>query len=117
MVETLLRIASTAILGVLLGFFVAVSGFADGQPGERAIVIGVILIAYAITGLGLGYRGALWYGLGLAVPGVAVLLYLLSDEGDWRYILYAGAIVAMAVGAACGGVRLGRRWASRGATA
>ncbi|MFN8511909.1 MAG: hypothetical protein U0232_11550 [Thermomicrobiales bacterium] len=110
MVETLLRVAGTAILGVLLGFFVAVSGFADGQPGERAVVIGVIVIAYAITGLGLGYRATLWYGLGLAVPGVAVLLlYVANDDGSGWYLPYAGAIAALALGGAYLGVRLGQR--------
>jgi hypothetical protein len=110
------RIVGTAILGIVIGFFVAVSGFADGSPGERAIVIAIILLAYALIGLGLGFRASVWYGLGLALPGLLLLLYVTSDTGDWWYLLYAASIGVMATGGAHVGMRLGMRQApTRGA--
>ncbi len=110
------RIIGTVILGMVIGFFVAVSAFADGQPRERAIVIGIILVAYALAGLGLGFRASVWYGPGLALPGVLLLLFVVSDTGEWWYLLYAALLVALATGGAYGGVRLGmRRSPTRGA--
>ena len=108
MLGGVVRIVCTVILGMGLGFFVAVSGFADGSARERAIVIGVILLAYGLVGLGLGFRGSAWNGLGLAVPGLGFLLLLaLGGDGAWWTLGYAALIAGVAVVGAYVGVRLG----------
>jgi hypothetical protein len=81
MFGVLARIVATAFFGVLFGFFVAVSVFADAPAAERAVVVGVTLTAYALAGWCLGYRAASWYGFGLAFPGL-ILLMLYSSDGD-----------------------------------
>lgn len=110
MLGVVVRVAVTAILGLAIGFFVAVSGFADGPTAERAVVIGVILVAYALAGWCLGYRASRWYGLGLALPGLIVLLLYAGDAAErWWHLAYAALIVAVAMLGAHGGVRLGQR--------
>ena len=110
MLGTLVRIIVMALVGVLLGFFAAVSVFADGPAAERAVVIGVTLIGYTLAGWCLGYRSSSWYGFGLAVPGLIVLiLYGGDSDNPWWHFAYGVLIVAVAVLGAYGGVRLGMR--------
>lgn len=95
---------------MLLGFFVAVSVFADGPAAERAVVVGVTLIGYALAGWCLGYRASSWYGFGLAVPGlILLLLYGGDSDTSWWQFAYGVLILAMAVFGAYSGVRLGMR--------
>jgi hypothetical protein len=103
------RIACAAFLGLVLAFFVAVSGFADGPTRERAVAIGLIAVAYGFVGLALGYWGSPRYGFGLAAPGVVVLLLYAVSEGNWRFLLYAALIAAVATAGAYGGSRFDRR--------
>ena len=95
------RAALTAALGMALGYFVAVSAFADGTWEERRVAIGALLLLYGLAGAALGYRASAWYGLGLAVPGVVGLsLFAPVGESYGRYVLYAVLIVALGVGGA-----------------
>jgi uncharacterized protein (DUF983 family) len=109
MVGRLVRGVIAGVLGLALAFFVAVSGFADGPARERALTIGLIVVAYGLVGLALGYRGSAWYGMALALPGMVVLLLYTVSEGNWRFPLYAALIAAVAVAGAYGGSRSGRR--------
>lgn len=100
-VGLVVRVIATAILGLILGFFVAISTFADGPWEERRVLIGALLLGYGLTGLALGVRASAWYGLGLAVPGLfALLLFGVGDDGPWRYLLYGALILAFAAGGA-----------------
>jgi hypothetical protein len=97
-------------IGVGLAFFVAASVYADGQWGERVATAGVLLLAYALAGMALGYHASGWFGLGLVLPGVAVLI-LVSTTGEavWWYLPY-GTLIA---GCAAGGGALVARWPPR----
>ena len=98
----LARVALMAALGATLGFLVAVSAFADGPWGERLVTVGAILLAYGLLGAALGARASGWYGLGLALPGVAALACLgAAGEGRWWYVPY-GVLIALLAG---GGAR------------
>ena len=104
------RMGLTALLGMVLGFFVAVSVFADGAWDERRHIISVILLAYGLAGAALGFRASAWYGLGLALPGLAVLaLFPAGGEGGWWSLLYGTLIITWAAGSAfgTGGIRTG----------
>ena len=114
MLGRLVRIVCTAFLGMALAFFVAVSGFADGSTRERALTIGLIVVAYGFIALTLGIWGSTWYGLGLAFPALVVLLFYAVSERNWRFVLYAALIVAVAMVAAYGGSRFNRRRGSAG---
>ena len=104
------RIAATAVLGIALGFFVAVSGFADAAWDERAVTLGALLLAYGLAGVALGYRASGWYGLGLAPTGLAGLALLAAlGEGRWWYLPYAALVAALAAGGAYGGAVGSRR--------
>ena len=106
------RTVLTAVLGMALGFFVAVSVIADGSWDERRLAIGAILLGYGLAGAALGFRTAAWYGLGLALPGLAVLALLAAGgEGGWRSLLYGVLILVLAGGGASrtSVIRTGRR--------
>ena len=108
--ERVVRTGLTAVLGMALGFFVTVSIVADGAWDERRRAIGVILLAYGLAGAALGFRASVWYGLGLALPGLAVLaLFAAGGEGGWWSLLYGALIIALAAGGAygTGGMRMG----------
>lgn len=101
------RSTGAAVLGTLLGFFVAASIFADGDWGERLPTIGALLLAYFLGGVALGYRASWWYGAILALPGLAVMAYFATgNEGHWWYLPYAGLVAALSVAGAYG---VGRR--------
>jgi hypothetical protein len=101
------RIAATAVLGMALGFLVAVSAFADAAWGERAVTLGALLLAYGLAGVALGFRASAWYGLGLALPGLAALAA--RGEGRWWYLPFAALVAALAAGGAYGGAVGSRR--------
>ncbi len=106
------RMVLMAVLGLTLAFFVAVSVIADGAWDERAGMIAVIVLGYGLVGAALGFRASAWYGLGLALPGLAVLALLAAGgERQWWYLLYAALIIALAGGGAYGSrvIRSGRR--------
>ncbi len=93
------RVVLTAAIGLTLGFFVAVSVFADGTRDERRVAIGVPLLIYGIAGAALGFDASSWYGLGLALPGVSALVWFAGlGEGHGWYLLYGALIVTLAVG-------------------
>src|SRR5918998_1539348 len=95
------RILATAVIGLVLGFVVAASVFADGSWDERGPTIAGVLLAYGLVGAALGYRGSAWYGLGLTIPGLlALAFYTATGEGYWWYLPYAALIVALAAGGA-----------------
>ncbi len=98
------RVVLTAAIGLTLGFFVAVSVFADGTWDERRVMIGVLLLIYGIAGAALGFNASIWYGLGLALPGMSALVWFAAlGEGHGWYVLYGALIVALAVGGAYAG--------------
>ena len=100
-VGLVVRIVVTVALGLVLGFFVAISAFADGPWEERRLLIGGLLLGYGLAGAALGLRASAWYGLGLAAPGVVVLFFLaFSGEGTWGHLLYAATIAVLSVGGA-----------------
>ena len=97
------RTGLTALLGLALGFFVAVSVLADGAWDERRQAISAILLAYGLAGAALGFRASAWYGLGLALPGLAVLaLFPAGGQGGWWSLLYGTLIITWAAGGAYG---------------
>jgi hypothetical protein len=99
----IVRTLLTAVLGLTLAFFVAVSIIADGPWDERAGMIGVLVLGYGLIGAVLGFRASAWYGIGLALPGLAVIALLAaSGERQWWYLLYAALIIALAVGGTYG---------------
>ena len=107
-VGRVVRSVVTAMFGVILGFFVAVSAFADGSWEERADQDTPLLLGYGLAGVALGWRASARYGLGLATPGMAALAFFaLSGEGAWWNLIYAAAITALAVGGAYAGAN---RW-------
>ena len=111
------RTVLTAVLGMALGFFVVVSVIADGPWDERRLTIGAILLGYGLAGAALGFRAAAWYGLGLALPGLAVLALLAAGgEGGWRFLLYGTLILVLAESGAYGTsiTRSGRRPSGEG---
>jgi hypothetical protein len=114
------RVAVTAAIGVPLGLAVAASVVADGPRDARRVAIGALLLLYGLAGAALGFRAPAWYGLLLAVPGLAALVrFAVPGEAYGWYALYGALIVALAVGGASGGGALGRvrRGRSGGAAA
>ena len=117
-VGQVVRAVLTAVLGVTLGFVAAASVFADGTRDERRVTIAALLLAYGLCGAALGFRPSSWYGLGLALSGVAALVWFgLVGDRHWWYMLYGALIVAFAVGGAYGTTALfARRRAAGGTT-
>lgn len=97
------RLLLTAVLGVTLGFFVAVSVFADGAGPERRATFGILLLGYGLAGAAFGVLAPPRYGLGLALPGVAALggLAALGEGHPW-HAPYAALIIASAMVGAAG---------------
>jgi len=87
------------IIGGVIGFFgVFLSVFSDGDMGERAATIGVIILIYLVLGAvsGLVWPDLKWIvGLMIGLPGAILLLFYMFKEFNVLYIPYLAAVLIL----------------------
>ncbi|HWG92257.1 MAG TPA: hypothetical protein VNZ52_15510 [Candidatus Thermoplasmatota archaeon] len=107
--------ALALLLGALAGFFLVFAGvFSDGaSPGERYVSYALVVTAYGLLGLALGYawpRRFLVWTLEASVPTLLFLAWYTTREPQQAllHFAYAALVVGGSLAGASAGARLRR---------
>lgn len=105
--KNIIGILLAIFTGITLGFFgVFASVFADGGISERLIVIGIVLLIYAVLGALWGAALPIYswqWGLFLGLPGVFLLAIFMLREFNPYYFIYIILIITVSCLSAYGG--------------